>query len=370
MDNSIFFSHLRALICLIILSTSSIYAQNSIVVDELDCTAIAAATVFDAGGKILGITGLDGTITGIPSNGYPLTVKSMGYEPQIVPAASDSIKMIAQPFDLDELIVVNGDRNILHLTCYIREYTTITQNPDTVVAFNEHMADMLIPRHKESNIKAMLSPRLLSSRRYINTKTAEIDSVSSTDSIFSYINGIQLDTITRIEPKSFMTMNKEVKVDSLKGRYYTKEVYYKTPNAYTITTDGLSNFKKHKFSPWIFKLFGATIDFTKSYSSIIYYPSEKGIYRIEDMKCCSSTFDMTLRGKLFKRKSKTKSPVDCKFLYEIYIVDKKFITSETADDLLNEPPVNVAFEIPTTAPELDDNTKKLIQRVNAQKTID
>ena len=337
---------------------------KSIVVDELDNSPIIAASVFDASGNILGLTDENGNLPVHTPNHYPLTIRCMSYEPQIVASPTDSIGMIACSYDLDEVVVIEGERNVLKLTCYVREYLSMTTKNDTTISFNEHMVDVFIPRHKKAKFKGRYTPRVLKSRHYTLDKFNGKDSVSTSNNEPIWINLVKIDSTTIYEPKSFKSSNNIVKSDSVRGKYYLSTISRKTPSTYFVSEDKLADVKEHKLSPWILKVLGLSIDFTKFYATKTYLPSNNGAYKAEDLICTSMAMDAIARGKFFKKSAKSDENLDVKMLFELYIADREFISADEAKAQCKERPNNVTFTIPKSAPKLDAKILSLIKRCN------
>lgn len=340
---------------------------NSIVIDEIDNSPIIAASVFDASGNIIGLTDNNGNLPTHTANHYPLTIRCISYEPQVVTSPTDTIGMIACSYDLNEVVVVEGERNVLKLTCYVREYSSLSNKNDTSITYNEHMVDFFIPRHKKAKFKGKYTPRTLTSRCYSLNKFNGKDSLYVSNDESLWLSLAKIDSTTLHEPKSFKSSNEIVKSDTIKGKYYISTISRKTPNIYFVSEDKLANEKEHKVSPWILKMFGLSTDFTKYYVTTTYYPSNNGAYKPEDLISTSMSMDAVARGKIYRNVAHSDEPLDMKMLLEIYVADKEFISADEAKIQSKEKPNNVSFNIPKSAPKLDPKILKLIERAKSQK---
>lgn len=341
---------------------------KSIVIDDIDNSPIIAASVFDASGNILGLTDNYGYLPAHTASHYPLTIRCISYEPQVVTSPTDSIGMIACSYDLDEIVVVEGERNVLKLTCYVREYSSLSNKNDSSITYNEHMVDFFIPRHKKAKFKGKYTPRTLASRCYSLNKFNGEDSLSVSNDESLWLNLAKIDSTTLYEPKSFKNSKEIVKSETIKGKYFISTISRKTPNIYSVSEDKLADEKEHKFSPWILKMFGLSTDFTKLYTTSTYYPSTNGAYKPEDLISTSLSMDAVARGKIYRNVTNSDKPLDLKMLIELYVADKEFISADEAKIQSKEKPNNVSFIIPKSAPKLDPKILKLIERAKSQKT--
>lgn len=92
------------------------YSQKRLV-DVADSSPIAAASIFDASGNMVGLTTADGILPEIPASVYPITISCIGYEQLVVNSADDKdLVMMPTVYNLAELVVVPVKRNILKQT--------------------------------------------------------------------------------------------------------------------------------------------------------------------------------------------------------------------------------------------------------------
>lgn len=74
-------------ICLLL--TYTIVCAQERVIDATDYSPVAAASIFDAAGNMVGVTLNDGCITEIPKTAYPITIRSIGYEQLVIEQQED-----------------------------------------------------------------------------------------------------------------------------------------------------------------------------------------------------------------------------------------------------------------------------------------
>ena len=169
------------LFCLLPLTAAAV-TPNAVAVDSGSGEPLPAASVFDRKGNILGICSDKGVLPYASPDAYPLTVRYIGYLPALVESPSQQrVEMHPVDYSLPELTVEPGKRVVLHLTAYVREYSTLTTYTDTVFLFREKTVDFMVPTRKAGKYRGWTQPRLLASRSYYRFAGADgNDSVSNT----------------------------------------------------------------------------------------------------------------------------------------------------------------------------------------------
>lgn len=147
----------------ILLSVIYANANKIIVVDADDRMPLQGATVFSRGGTILGITDNNGEIEISSDKDYPLQISCMGYDPMIAGKSLSTVLMSPATYQLKEVVVTPAERPVERVICYMREYLTGVAGKDTVIYYNEHIADYFLTDGKVKGFKQHLSPRILSS---------------------------------------------------------------------------------------------------------------------------------------------------------------------------------------------------------------
>lgn len=125
--------------------------RSLVVVGADDSAPLPGATVFTRAGIIAGITDSCGVISGLSAADYPLSVKYLGFEKGTAPSGTDTLRLRESSLGLGEVLVTPADRPVLKITLYMREYECRTLPGDTLIMFNEHMADCYIPTAKRSS---------------------------------------------------------------------------------------------------------------------------------------------------------------------------------------------------------------------------
>lgn len=345
----------------------------NIVVDETDSTAIISASVFDASGNMVGMTSQDGSLPCLSPDAYPITVRNIGYEPLTIATPVDVAAMHAHVYELPDLIL-DGEtsRDVLRLTCYIRGYGSLISAGDTVSQFTEYVCDYFIPRKKIKKYKGRTTPRVLAQQTYVRYANADgLDSIAKNtyNDDMSFLFLASLDSATIIEPDRLRGADKTIVADTINGKHGIQQIYRKTDNAFTIYRDGLAGKKGHRWSPWVLKLLGFTIDFTEMYLSKSYQPSTNGIHKPEDMTNATFAMHALGKGKFIKKIFEKKDPIDMNTLFEVYVTDREYLTLQDAQDMEENPPEIDRITAPESASPLDAVTLRLINRIEAISAV-
>lgn len=348
----------------VIFTTVCATAATPTVVDRNDRAPIPGASVFDASGKMIGMSDANGTLPDIPHTNYPITIRSLGYNDLTLDAPDDSVMLTERIYQLPEITVGAADRNVVRLICYVREYTTVTGDNESTTMFAEHIVDYFLPRKGAKKVKTQRHPRKLGWRAFCHTTDKNgLDSVSypsSDTNMFTWLDLIELDDKPVIAPDR---MKNGAVSDSIGGKSGLKTLYRQTDNSFTATYDALADKKGHTWSPMAFKLFGFTMDVNGMMLSQTFMRNKYGEYLPEDLTNASYTFNATGRGKWIRKAFNSDKPVDLKAYFEIYVVDREYLPADEAKELMKDDHLHMKVKRPTEAPALDAATRNLIDRV-------
>lgn len=331
------------------------------VVDDEDSSVLPYATVFGKSGIIVGLTNDNGEISIASENDFPVIIKCLGYEPLTLSQSKDTIRMQPSMVNLQEVVVTPANRPVMRLVCYVREFASGATRADTIMNYNEHMADFFLPaREKVKGFKPHKSMRILSSRCCSRkTNSHGLDSIfvpDFRDDTFSWADMVELSTEPVYETAAIRNGQRN---DSVPGKYGVKHLMRKANGNYIVKTDHLADIKSHSLSPALLKLLGLTIDFTEFQNSWIYKSNDKGAYRPDDIISGTCSFSMTGRGKWIKKAFKTDSPVQMYSFYEIYPVDVQYLTIEEAKELWKNKPAP-SIEVSPNASRLDPTIQHIV----------
>ena len=339
------------------------------VIDAVDHSPVAAASIFDATGNMVGFTWSDGEFSEIPESAYPITVRCMGYEMLIIERPEDKTwEMTPMAYELEEVLIVPVKRNILKQTFYVREYFSMSSETDTVTLFTEHMADRFIPASKDAKFSGNSSLRILESQQYSHYQLFGQDSISTDpETLFPSMVTIFEPFDKEIPtPKSFKESENAAKLYEEPGKSGVSIIIKQNDQTFTISVDGLADTKEHKISPWPLKLLGFTMEFNQVFLTQAYRVNDKGVYQPKDLLEASFVMQADGRGKYLRKVLKSDKPIVIRSMVELYIVDRDYLSKEEAKEEYKNKPTNVKFMIPSTVPPLNEATKQLVERANAE----
>ena len=360
--------HTFILLICILLYFCPVQAQERII-DTIDHSPISAASIFDASGNMIGFTWSDGLFSEIPASAYPVTVRCMGYEQLVIERPENKTwEMTPIAYELEEVVIVPVKRNILKQKFYVREYFSMSSETDTVTFFSEHMADRFIPTSKDAKFGGNTQLRLLESRQYGHYQLFGQDSITTDpETMFPSMVTIfePIDKEIAI-PESFKEQEKVTKFHEVPGKSGMELIAKQNDQTFTISVDALADTKDHKISPWPLKLLGFTMEFNQIYVTQAYRVNDKGVYQPKDLLETSFVMQADGRGKFFRKALKSDKPVVIRCMVEMYIVDRDYFTKEEAKAAYKNKPTDVKFEIPSTVPPLNEATRQMVERANAE----
>ena len=354
----------------ILLFSSHALAQQR-VIDATDNTPVSAASIFDASGNMAGITGSDGTITGIPESAYPITIRCIGYEQLVIEQAEEKTwEMIPAAYELEEVVVVPAERNVLKQIFYVREYFSMCNSTDTTTFFIEHMADRFVAASKKAKFNGSSSLRILDSHQYSRYKIDGKDSLASSDesdfpSMLTILGDLNDKEIRA--PQSFKEGESTVKLHEIPGICGMSVIQKQNDYTFTTIVDGLADEKEHKISPFALKVFGLGMEIYQLYCTQAYNINDEGVYLPCDLTEASFVMEANGTGKLIRKIFSSSTPVTIRSMVEMYIVDRDYLTKDEAKKQSKIKPSDVKFVIPSSVPPLNEATRKMVEMANAAK---
>ena len=356
------------LIISLLLCCASADAQKR-VVDAVSKSPIAAASIFDAADNMVGYTWSDGEFTEVPESAYPITLRCIGYEQLVIERPEDKTwEMTPMTYELEEVVIVPVKRNILKQTFYVREYFSMSSETDTVTFFSEHMAERFIPASKDAKFSGDSNLRLLESRQYAHYQLFGEDSITTEpESLFPSMATIY-EPIDKeiVTPESFKEQESTHKLYEVSGKLGMELILKQNDRTFTISVDVLADTKEHKISPLALKLLGLTMDINQGYVTQVYRVNDKSVYRPKDLLESSFLIQADGRGKFLRKALKSDKPIVIRSLVEMYVVDRDYLSKEEAKEAYKNKPTDVKFVIPSTVPPLNEATKRLVERANAE----
>ncbi len=339
------------------------------VIDAINHSPIAAASIFDAAGNMVGFTWSDGEFSEIPESAYPVTLRCIGYEQLVIERSEDKTwGMTPVAYELEEVVIVPVKRNILKQTFYVREYFSMSNETDTVTFFSEHMADRFIPTSKDAKFGEDSSLRILESRQYAHYQLFGQDSIDiNPETLFPSMVTI-FEPIDKevTAPESFKEPGNTIKLHEESGKSGMSLIKKQNNRTFTFIIDGLADTKEHKISPWPLKLIGFTMEFNQLYVTQAYRVNDKGVYQPKDLQEASFVMQADGRGKYLRKALKSDKPIVIRCLDELYVVGYDYLSKEEAKEEYKNKPKDIKFVIPSTVPPLNEATQRLVERANAE----
>jgi len=342
---------------------SAAWASSAIVVvDSENGSPLAAASVFNNSGTMLGITDDNGVFENISSRDFPVTVRFLGYDTQTITGETDIVRMKPAVLELSEVTVVNRTAGIKML-CYAREYKSSISGRDTITIFSEKMIDYVIPLDKHvRKFKGHTSPRVLNSRtvaRYSFENNTDSIARGIDEKTFSWIILASIENEEIKEPEALRGVSSGSFVSREKGG---ETIYRKNGKHFSSSCDFLYDKPNHRWSPAILKLLGATTIFNEVSETLVYPIKKSGKYNVYDIALLSYTMAATGRGKFIKKMFDTSEPVEMHSLVEVYPVECEPVTVEESIAIHKNKPEKTEFIIPQIVPPVDSAVQSMIDR--------
>jgi len=334
--------------------------SRCVVVDASDRMPLAGASVFDRTGTLVAITDGSGAFDSVA---MPATVRCLGYEARTVgDTAADTLALTPASYALGDVTVDLADREVLRLVCYVRGYSGTTSATDTTMSFGEYMVDYMLPLRRLKHYKGRTAPRVLAGRSVSRAFSAD-----GTDSVVPRADELQ-ELWLRLA--SVDVPGPEVLPDSLRGttgvhttpgKYGPAVEWRITPDRVVVSLDALADKKGHRWSPWFFKLLGITTDFTDLRVSTAYGLDENGAAGPESMQVRTFAMSALGRGKYMRRALDSKTPVDINIWFEIYPVEREYLTAADAKAADKAAAPATEIMVPAAAPAVDVATARLLE---------
>ncbi|MDE6266641.1 MAG: hypothetical protein K2M07_04750 [Muribaculaceae bacterium] len=352
----------------------SVAGKRIMVIGSDDRQPVAGASVMASNGLIIGLTDADGHLD-IDSRNWPLTIRSLGYESTQVDAECDTILLPPASYALTEVTVSPADRPITRVITFAREYCTGAET-DTLQLYNEYMLEYFITDGKVKGYsKGDAKAHMKNVKRY-----GRIARSNSSDSIMrpgqddeiTMLSFIQLmadlpdEKISEPEP-----FRRGAKMINVSGKYSDKIIFRRTDNTFSVETDPLADHKDHRWEPWIFKMFGFTMDMRDFRTAQIFRRNEAGIYGVGDFLTGTTTFHVIGKGKLLKKIMGVKNEIDIYCLVEQYPVEIEHLTVEEYKEMKKEGKNRtIAFRKPSDLNPLLPSVAGLVDRIEEELPAD
>ncbi len=265
---------------------------------------------------------------------------------------------------LPQLMVEANRNKVLHVLAYMRDYSELCGNSDTVFLFREKLVDYMITANKKVRFEGWTLPRTLLSRSYYRFTNAQgLDSVSDECVwYFSWTDWMSLPPLRRLPEKlcKIKTGN-----DTLFGKYSPCVKWLKRDDRVKVEVNVLACGEGRSWCPSFDCFFEKDMDFDKfriefDYDNVVGYelsPSDVTGYRYE--------IESYGRGHELERIPRDLNDKWVHTIGEVYILDREYISPKEArawaSYKFEDEDVGI-FE-PAEAPPLSEATVALIRRV-------
>lgn len=343
--------------------------ERIIVVDSVSGEPLAKASVLDRNGKPAGMTSDRGELPDLKPSSYPLTIHYIGYTPATVarPDGDSRVRLSKMTLALPEVTVSVGKNEVLHLKGYVREYSTLTSVTDTVTLFREKAVDFMIPTKKaRRSFRGWSSPRLLASRSYFRFTTRYgLDSVSDYyRQHFSWSDRVGV--VDRV-PMPLGLRRRSEAGDTVYGKYGVASMWHRNGESVTLQADVLADSVNRKWVPDMDAFMHGSVDFNRFDIKISFDDIGESMLMAENISGISCNIDTKGRGWSLFQVFRHDEPFYVNTYAEIYITDRKYITTSQAKKLARLSGTTLGADIvpPPEAPPLQPAVRELIARVDS-----
>lgn len=352
----------------LICSFLSSFGEKNIIVDALDGSLIEGATILGESGLILGLSDENGRINEPPANQYPISIRNVGYEPTILEKSVDTIRLVPAVYSLNEIVINPNERPIKRVICFAREYATGATNSDTLQFYSEYMLESFL-KDADKKVKGYksgdASPKVRNKRQYARITNAQgLDSVArpKDDDEITLLSWKEMLEVPDYKFHERKEISEGAKGVAVMGKYGPAYIFRKQNDIYSMTTDHLSEYKDHKWSPLFLKLLGMTIDADNMQSCLAYKVNDSGDYSFDDFIYSTYSIHLLAKGKLFKKIFHTDQPIEMDTYIELYPISMTYITPEEYKELRAEKQ-EIPFQEALNQQPLPEGVKKIIERI-------
>lgn len=308
------------------------------------------------------MTSATGELPSASRSDFPLEIRCLGYLSRKVQAgAGDTLRLRPGSNELGELTVNSVKKGVLYLKGYVREYSSLTTEIDTVLLFREKAVDFMVATRRAKGFDSRLTPRLLASRSYYRFLTpAGEDSVGNYfRSNFSRTDWIGLPPGYQTLPQG-LSPGGEVRSPSI--------VWRRDSSGIDLEADILGDTANRRLMPLITSFMNLDVNFTelKTFGRYAVEADDKPAELFADALTrlsVSMVFDG--QGRRFPLVYGTDDKYTVKTLAEIFITDRRYISTGQARKLERNCPAMTADDImaPPEAGSLPEEIMALKQRV-------
>lgn len=265
---------------------------------------------------------------------------------------------------LPELLVNPKKRQVLHITGYLREVSTLSTYEDTVLLFREKTVDFMVPVRKTGNFKGWLSPRVLASRSYYHfTNSAGLDSVSNHfGQHFSWSDWVG---IFRRHDLPDRLRRSETVCDTVCGRYSPSLIWKRNDETVELEVDVMADQSNVSWMPGLFDLFKRKVEFTKFRIRYFFTGVDYDAVHADNILRMSFDIESNGRGRNLRHLIGSDGPMYVETRADLFITDMEYMTVSDACRIEKNPPAadDIGIMAPLEAPALQPEICDLVERV-------
>ncbi|MDE6484773.1 MAG: hypothetical protein K2L14_05220 [Duncaniella sp.] len=361
---------LSFLLASLVLLTAS--AGNVVtLVDDSDGSPVTGAAVVSSRGVILGVTDAQGHIV-VSEKDFPLSLRSLGYEPLTVEMPADTVAMSPATYALGEVIVTPVDRPVTRVLTYAREYCTGIVKGDTLQVFNEYMLEFFLADEKLKGYDSYdASSSINRVRRYGRIANEDGQDVvlrpDSHDALSSLSFKGLLARIPSFPVKVSGRIKEGAACDTVAGKHFPKYVFRNFNDMFIVEHDQLADKKKHVWSPMFFKMLGCTMEISDYVESHAFHRNDSSTYGLKDYIFTTSTLHVLVKGKWMKKIMDTDRPYEVDCYLEQYPVEITHLTVDEYKEMKKNRIRHEPFRMPDIVQPLPAAVERLVERVEEEE---
>lgn len=305
---------------LVLLGVAMAQGQRAVVADSASRVSLPGAAIFDSNGQFVGTSNSNGVFR---ANGFPITIRYIGYDEKTVAEYADTIFLSESNILLPAMTVETKKQTVMHLTAYVREYSTLSTYADTVFLFREKLVDFMLP-NPGTKFDGWSLPRVLKSQSYYRfTDAYGLDSVSNRyNNYFTWTDWMGVAPEQKL-PSKLLTASS----DTIRGKYSPAEIWTKNDGKLSVNVDVLADTTGRKWVPDLsYLLCNHSIDFEQFKLKFDYSvePTPLGLTGY------SFTIESRGRARDMFRFNRSEEPFFVSSYGEVYVLGREFLTIKEA----------------------------------------
>lgn len=342
-------------------------AEATLVVDASTGMPVAKASVFDRSGVMRGVSSGNGELPRFAPSDYPLSVSCLGFEPAVVESPeTERVELRAVDYSLPELVVSSKKAKAVHLTGYLREYSTLTTYSDTVTMFREKTIDFMVPTQREKKYRGWTTQRVLASRSYYHFSDSQgLDSVSG-----NFRQNFSWSDLAGVFRSAKMPENIAAgrsDTDTVFGKYSPAAVWRLNGDNLHLETDFLADRGDCDWLPAAARMFSGSADFSRFNVNYEFSGTEGDMIYPENLSRMTVVIESEGGGRDLRRLFRNDKSLYMTTYAEIFITGREYLTAAEVKRWEDNPPLGseIGISAPPEAPALPAYVAGIVERVES-----